>query len=258
MDVITPIITTKLKYPRAVGEARMLEPPHDDAFLGVEPSRLGFHIALDPVTVHRQNGWKPYFDIERTTSTYIKIGCELSRMTEDEANSESLMDRQTTGEDRVRMVARQLSEPRTANWIASEADWSHEPTKRVLRRLVDDGILHRDESGTHTTYYPDYRRQAMQEAMRLRDSGHTVEELTDRLAEMKAQIRDWEDEFGVESPNQLRGTLADETLDADEEDRRREVAREWDHLQRRIKIVGFAIREWDFLAPTTEPAEASS
>ena len=179
-------------------------------------------------------------------------------MTEDETNSESLMDRQTTGEDRVRMVARQLSEPRTVNWIASEADWSHGPTKRVLRRLVDDGILNRDESGTHTTYYPDYRRQAMQEAMRLRDSGHTVEKLTDRLAELKPQIRDWEDEFDVESPNQLRGTLADETLDSDEETRRREIAREWEHLQRRIKIVGFAIREWDFLAPTTEPAEASS
>ncbi|MDL0137540.1 hypothetical protein PNP85_13365 [Halobacterium salinarum] len=178
-------------------------------------------------------------------------------MTTDESDSRGLKDRQTTGEDRVRMVARQLSEPQTVNWIASEADWSHEPTKRVLERLVDDGILHRDESGPHTTYYPDYRRQAMQEAMRLRDSGHSVEELTDRLADMKTQIRNWEDEFDVESPNQLRGTLADESLDAEEEARRREIAREWEHLQRRIKIVGFAIREWDFLAPT-EPAEASS
>jgi len=85
-------------------------------------------------------------------------------MGEDESISESQMDRQTTGEDRVQMVAQQLSEPRTANWIASEADWSHEPTKRVLERLVDDGILHRDVSGTHTTYYSDYRRQAIQGA----------------------------------------------------------------------------------------------
>jgi len=179
-------------------------------------------------------------------------------MTGEESNSKDLMERQTTGEDRVRMAARQLSEPRTANWIASEADWSHEPTKRVLERLVGDGVLHRDESGTHATYYPDYRRQAMQEAMRLRDSGRTVEELTERLAEMKARIRDWEDEFSVESPNQLRGTLADESLDATEEDRRREIAREWEQLQRRVQVVGFAIREWDFLAPTTEPVEANS
>jgi predicted transcriptional regulator len=179
-------------------------------------------------------------------------------MTEDETNIEKgLMERQTTGEDRVRMVARQLSEPRTAHSIASEADWSHEPTKRVLERLVDDGILHHDDSGTHTTYYPDYRRNAIQEAIRLRDSEPTVEELTDRLVEMKAQIRDWKDEFDVESLNQLRGTLAEEALDADEEDRRREIVREWEHLQRRIRIIGFVIREWDFLAPKTDSVEVS-
>ena len=229
----------------------MLEPPQDDVFLGAEPSRSTFGIAFDIAAVHRWNGYEPCSDIEQITSTYINTEYELSRITEDEADSESLIDRQTTGEDRVRMVARQLSEPRTTNWIASEADWSHEPTKRVLGRLVDDGILHRDEGGTHTTYYPDHRRQAMQEAMRLRDSGHTIEELTDRLAEMKAQIRDWEDEFDVGSPNQLRGTLADGTIDNDKEDHRREIAREWEHLQRQIEIVGFAVREWDFLAPET-------
>jgi predicted transcriptional regulator len=180
-------------------------------------------------------------------------------MTEEESEfKEGLLERQTTGEDRVRMIARQLSAPRTANWIASEAGWSHGPTKRVLERLVDDGILHRDDGGTHTTYYPDYRRQAMQEAMRLRDGGHTPEELTDRLAEMKAQIRNWKEEFGTESPNQLRGTLAEEPLDADEEARRRDIAREWEQLQRRIEIVGFTVREWEFLAPRTDAAEASS
>ena len=163
-----------------------------------------------------------------------------------------LRNRQTTGEDRVRMVARQVSEPRPANWIASEADRSHGPTKRVLERLVDDGILHRDDTGAHTTYFPDYRRQSIKEAIRLRDSDHTVEDLTQRLTEMNAQIRGWQNEFDVESPNQLRGTIADQVLDVTEEDRRREIAREWEQLQRRIEIVGFAIREWDSLAPATE------
>jgi predicted transcriptional regulator len=90
-----------------------------------------------------------------------------------------LMKTQTTGEDRVRMVARQLSTPRTTNWIASEAEWSHEPTKRVLERLVDDSVLYRNEESGHTTYYPDYRHQAVQEAVRLRDGDRSVEELTD-------------------------------------------------------------------------------
>lgn len=179
-------------------------------------------------------------------------------MTESDPNAETgLRDRQTTGEDRVRMVARQLAEPRTANWIASEAEWSHRPTTRVLKRLVDDGVLRRDDSGAHTTYYPDYRRQAMQEAMRLRDGERTVEELTERLAELTGRMRDWADEFGVETPNQLRATIADAELGPEDVARRRDVARDWEHLQRRSRIVGFAIREWDFLAPDDAAAEAS-
>ena len=182
------------------------------------------------------------------TSTYIKNVQRWLDVTE----GPGLRNQQTTDEDRVRMVARQVSEPRTANWIASEADWSHEPTKRVLERLVDDGILHRDDTGAPTTYFPDYRRQSIKEAIRLRDSDHTVEDLTQRLTEMNAQIRGWKNEFDVESPNQLRGTIADQVLDVTEEDRRQEIAREWEQLQRRTEIVGFAIREWDVLAPATE------
>ena len=173
-------------------------------------------------------------------------------------SAEGVIDRHTTGEDRVRMVARQLAEPRTANWIATAADWSHAPTVRVLTRLGNEGILRRDDTGAHTTYDPDYRRQVIHEAMRLRDSDHTVHELTDRLTEMNTRIREWTDEFEVASPNELRATLADGKLGSDEEARRREIAREWEHLQRRIRIVGFAIREWDFLAPTSDRATASN
>lgn len=175
-------------------------------------------------------------------------------MSDDSTADDRLRDRQTTGEDRVRMVARQIAEPRTANWIAEEADWSHEPTRRVLERLVADGVLRREDSGPHTTYVPDYRRQAMQEAMRLRDGDHSVETLTDRLEEMNDRIRDWSAEFDVDSPNQLRATL-DDDIDVEEADRRREIAREWDHLRRRRRIVRFVVREWDFLSPGQAPVE---
>lgn len=39
--LIMPVITTTLKYPDAVGEARMLQPPHDGASPGVEAPRPG-------------------------------------------------------------------------------------------------------------------------------------------------------------------------------------------------------------------------
>jgi DNA-binding Lrp family transcriptional regulator len=179
-------------------------------------------------------------------------------MTDGEANDETMLKRYTTGEDRVRMVARQLTEPRTANWIAEEADWSHEPTKRVLERLVDDGVLLRDDAGPHVTYYPDYRQQAMREATLLRDNESSVETLTDRLGSMKSKIRGWKAEFDVDSPNQLRATITRNDLTPEAESHRRDVAREWERLDRRIEIVGFAIREWDFLTPGDEPVEASN
>jgi len=47
-------------------------------------------------------------------------------------------------------------------------------------------------------------------------------------------------------------TITDQVLDVTEKDCRREIAREWEQLQRRIEIVGFAIREWNFSAPATE------
>ena len=72
---------------------------------------------------------------------------------------------------------------------------------------------------------------------------------------MNARVRGWRDEFDAESPNQLRGTIADQGIDVTEKDRRREIAREWEQVQRRTEIVGFAIREWDFLAPATKRGE---
>ena len=70
----------------------------------------------------------------------------------------------------------QLSEPRTANWVRLKRA-GHTNSPRVLERLIDDGILHHADSGTQPTDYPDYRPWAMKHAMRLRDSGHTVEEI---------------------------------------------------------------------------------
>jgi len=72
---------------------------------------------------------------------------------------------------------------------------------------------------------------------------------------MNARVRGWRDEFDVEAPNQLRGTIADQGIDVTEKDSHREIAREWEQVQRRIEIVGFAIREWDFLAPATKRGE---
>jgi len=47
--LIISVITTTLKYPAAVGEARMLQPPHNDASPGVEAPRPGLQDGGGPV-----------------------------------------------------------------------------------------------------------------------------------------------------------------------------------------------------------------
>jgi len=44
--LITPVITTTLKYLDAVGEARMLQPAHTTVSPRVEPPRTRFKISL--------------------------------------------------------------------------------------------------------------------------------------------------------------------------------------------------------------------
>ena len=86
------------------------------------------------------------------------------------------------------MVARQLLEPRTVNWIASEAGWSHESTKRILERLVDGGISIVTTAAS-TLWTPQLPPRAVQEVIRLRDNTYTVEDLTVHLVYMKTQTR---------------------------------------------------------------------
>ena len=54
--VIIRVITTTLKCPDAVGEARMLQPPQKDASPGVEPPRTGFEISLTSFSRVRGDG----------------------------------------------------------------------------------------------------------------------------------------------------------------------------------------------------------
>jgi len=48
-----------------------------------------------------------------------------------------------------------------------------------------------------------------------------------------------ENEFAVESPNQLRGTITDQVLDVTEKDCRREIAREWGTAPAANRNCGF-------------------
>ncbi|GGL45353.1 hypothetical protein GCM10009037_30990 [Halarchaeum grantii] len=145
--------------------------------------------------------------------------------------------------ERVEAVALSVSEPRTANWIAGEADVAHETATKYLTRLVDDGKLSADTRGQQTTYAPDPVGQYLIEMRELYEN-HSPDELATSLEEMNDQIRSWKTEYDVETPNELRASLSS-APDREDERARREAAREWEHLQTRRRLVEDALRLYD-------------
>ncbi|MYL66696.1 DUF7342 family protein [Halorubrum distributum] len=144
---------------------------------------------------------------------------------------------------RVEAVALTVDEPRTANWIAAEAEVAHETATKYLTRLVDDGKLRSDTRGQQTIYELDPVGQYLVEMRELYDE-HSPDELAASLEEINEQIRTWKTKYDVETANQLRASLGQIEDVTDERDRR-QVAREWDHLTTRRRLVEDALRLYD-------------
>jgi Mn-dependent DtxR family transcriptional regulator len=145
--------------------------------------------------------------------------------------------------ERVEAVALTVSEPRTANWIAAEAEVAHETATKYLKRLTDDRKLRADTRGQRTTYEPDSIGQYLIEMRELYEE-HSPDELAASLEQTNEQIRTWKAAYDVDTPNELRASLG-RTEDATDERERRQVARDWDHLETRRRLVEDALRLYD-------------
>jgi predicted ArsR family transcriptional regulator len=153
--------------------------------------------------------------------------------------------------DRVRWVAESLERPRTAHWVADEAGVSPSTARKYLERLADDRRLTRTAEGERTLYVPDRVSQYLDEVREAYDA-HDADELTAALGDIREQRRDWCDEFGVESANELRATVAD--VARDEAERRREIAIEWEHLATRQRVLEDALALCDRFPDEPVPA----
>lgn len=149
----------------------------------------------------------------------------------------------TRGE-RIRAAARTLRTPRTASWIADETEVSVKTAQKYLDQLVEDNVLRKIEQGNQTLYCIDQLMATYREVAALQRE-HDREELTATLESMRAKIVDWKDTYDVETPGELRASIA--TLDdTDEIGTRSAIASEWEHLADRIPVVRAALNEYDW------------
>ena len=163
-------------------------------------------------------------------------------MSTDSGHTRSSM---TRGE-RVRAAARTLRTPRTASWVADETDASVKTAQKYLEQLVEDDVLRKIEQGDQTLYCIDQLMATYREVAALQRE-HDREELTASLESMRTQITEWKTSYNVETPGELRASIAD-LEDPNEIETRREIASQWEHFADRTPIVRAALNEYDWAA----------
>lgn len=163
-------------------------------------------------------------------------------MSTDSGHTHSSM---TCGE-RVRAAARTLRTPRTASWVANETGASVKTAQKYLEQLVEDNVLRKIEQGDQTLYCVDQLMATYREVAALQRE-HDREQLTASLESMRTQVIEWKTSYNVETPGELRASIAD-LDDPDEIETRQEIASTWEHLVDRTPVVRAALNEYDWAA----------
>ena len=152
-----------------------------------------------------------------------------------------------TARERVETVATTLSEPRTANWVAEQAEVQWDTAKTHLDDLVESGVLLVTEEGT---YVPDPTRAYFDHLRELILTNDRAE-LRGELEAIAERIEDWKASYDVSSPDELEATLADDYSPAEIRERRR-VLRRWENSRRSRDTIRTALRLYDDVESLTD------
>ena len=145
----------------------------------------------------------------------------------------------TTAFDRVRSIAEALDQARTARYIAEEAAVSETTAYNHLKRLADMNVIRTVASDDATRYEPD-PLYARFRTLRGLIEEHNHEELLELKADLQQQIEEYEAQFEVHSPTDLRKRatnteIATETMELIED------ASDWELTLYHLSIVDDAI-----------------
>lgn len=139
---------------------------------------------------------------------------------------------ETTPFERVHEVARRTYEPESAPEIAKRARTSPTTARKHLRSLVETGAVVTTQDGQTTLYHRSKTALVTEHAEALL-AEQTPEQIASSVAEMKTTIRQWQEEYGVDSPEKLAREL--DIADADSE--ASAVLTEWQTTRRNLALA---------------------
>ncbi|MFW6004823.1 MAG: DUF7342 family protein [Halodesulfurarchaeum sp.] len=137
-----------------------------------------------------------------------------------------------TARERVETIATTMTEPRSPNWVATQAEVEWDTAKKHLENLRESGLL---LLTAEDKYVPDPTRAYFDH---LRDLilEHSKTELRTELTAIADRIDEWKARYDVDSPSELEATLATDLPGAAVRERQRAL-RQWENsLESRDRI----------------------
>lgn len=143
---------------------------------------------------------------------------------------------ETTPFERVYEIVCRTYDPEAAPEIADRARVSPTTARKHLRTLVDAGEVTTAQAGQTTQYRRSETAIVTEHAQALL-AELTPEEIASGIADMKSKIRDWRDEYGVDSPEEFAREL--DVDDADNDDGA--ILTEWQTTRRNLELAQAAL-----------------
>lgn len=130
--------------------------------------------------------------------------------------------------------------------VAERAHVAEQTARDHLARLVEMDLLLEAEDATAVTYYPDPGYMRYREVRTLARE-HDRDSLTEMAATLKGDIENWREEFGADSPADLRASVA--SLDVPEHEMydRQKAAEDWEFTEYRLGLIEDALAGYDRL-----------
>lgn len=151
---------------------------------------------------------------------------------------------ETTPYERVREVISLTYTPVSAGTVADRARTTPKTARKHLDILADEGFVATESGNSGGTYYHRSPLSLVFEQATDILSEMPIEELRERVAEMRESIGEFQSRYGVESPEALTVTRTNETLAGEKRDndqREGEPIREWQTLRRNLAFANAAL-----------------